>query len=270
MSVLEGTVVHAYGLVDPGVPVSLPAGIAGAPVSVVPVGDLAALASELSAESYGAEAWQEHGGDPRWLERVAGEHNAVLQAVVQVNDVLPLRLPGIYPDLETMRRVLHTQHDTLAEAFARVRRHVELGAKVYVVTSTARAEEEPRPSSGRDYLARRSAEAGRREEARLRRQARVLEAHEVMARASTHAATSPPQDAALSGRPEPMLLNASYLVARDDFDAFISLAEELGVDLGEQGMSLEITGPWPPYNFVVEPEHVEGSSHDTGATEEVR
>ncbi len=249
MSGAEGTVVHAYGLVDPTFSVHLPEGIDGALVSVVKGGEVAVLASELSAEAYGAEVWRAHGEDPRWLEHVASQHHAVLQAVVEQVDVLPLRLPGIHDDLATLERVLHDQHHALEAAFARVRGHVELGAKVYVVADTKEAEVRERPASGREYLARRSAEATSREESRLRRQSKVLDAHEAMAQASTHAVVNPTQDAALSGRAEPMVLNAAYLVARDHLDRFIDLAEQLGEQLRAAGMTLEVTGPWPPYNF---------------------
>lgn len=262
-----GTVVHAYGLVDPTAPVRLPEGIDGAAISLVTVGDIAALASELSAEAYGPEVWRAHAEDPRWLEHVAGQHHAVLQAVVEQNDILPLRLPGIHADLETLEQVLREQHEALEAAFRSVREHVELGAKVYVVgPGQDPATEEP-PTSGRDYLRRRSAEATSKEEARLRRQAKVLDAHEAMAMASTRAVANPPQDAALSGRSEPMVLNAAYLVPRDRMGSFIELAEQVADTLHEAGMTLEVTGPWPPYNFAVGPETDPEAPDETSARE---
>lgn len=248
-----GTVVHAYGLVDPAASVRLPEGIDGAPVSVLAVGRIAALVSELDAEAYGPDAWRAHGEDPRWLEHVASRHHAVLQEVVEQADVLPLRLPGIHADAATLEGVLRGQHDDLAAAFDGIRGHVELGAKVYVVAAAQDTAAQERPTSGRDYLRRRSAEATSREEARLRRQAKVLDAHEAMAHSSTHAVANPPQDSALSGRSEPMLLNGAYLVARDHLAGFVDLAERLAETLREAGMSLEITGPWPPYNFASGP-----------------
>lgn len=255
MSGADGsTVVHAYGLLDPTSAVQLPEGIDGASVSVVTVGDIAAMASELSAEAYGPEVWRAHAEDPRWLEHVASQHHAVLQAVVEQADVLPLRLPGIHADLATLEAALRGEHDSLASAFAGVRGHVELGAKVYVVGAVQEPAAQERPTSGRDYLRRRSAEATSREESRLLRQAKVLDAHEAMAMASTRAVANPAQDAALSGRSEPMVLNAAYLVARDHMAAFIKVAEQLADMLHEAGMTLEVTGPWPPYNFAAGPE----------------
>jgi hypothetical protein len=249
MSETDDTVVHAYGLVTPVAGLRMPQGIDGAPVMLVQVGGVAALASELSAEAYGPEVWRAHGQEPRWLEHVASQHHAVLQAMVDQTDVLPLRLPGIYDDVSRLAHVLRELRSTFEEALNRVKGHVELGAKVFLVDSAPAGPPEQRPTSGRDYLARRSAEAGEREQARARRQRSVLDAHEAMAHAATHATVNPPQDAALSGRSEPMLLNGAYLVSRDHLEDFLSLADRIHEDLAADGLTLEVTGPWPPYNF---------------------
>lgn len=249
MSAADETVVHAYGVVPAGQVLSLPEGIDGSAVTEVRVGNVVALASELSTQSYGPDVWRAHAEDPRWLEQVASQHHAVLQAVVGQADVLPLRLPGIHHDVSTLEQVLREQAADLEHALGRVRGHVELGAKVFLVEQAGKPDGEQPPTSGREYLARRSAEATQRDEARLRRQKEVLDAHEAMAHGSTRTAVNPPQDAALSGRSEPMLLNAAYLVPRDGLDEFVALAERVHADLAQDGMTLEVTGPWPPYNF---------------------
>ena len=263
MSERETCVIHAYGLVDRAYSsLSMPTGIGGAPVTLLPVDGFAALVSELDAESYGPGMWRAHAEDPRWLEHVAREHHEVLQAIVQQTDVLPLRLPGIHESPARLEQVLREQRDDLTEGLAHVRGHVELGAQIFLVDRRGAGSEaqgsdaQQRPRSGRDYLRRRSAEAEDREQARLRRQAKVLDAHEAMAHGSTRAVVNPPQDAALSGREEPMLLNAAYLVPRYDLEGFIALAEQVQDDLAPHGMVLEVTGPWPPYNFTDLPERV--------------
>lgn len=254
MSAAEGSVVHAYGLVADAPSLSLPEGVDGALVTLLRLGEVSVLVSELSAKDYGPEVWRAHAEDPKWLEHVARQHHAVLQAMVEQTDVLPLRLPGIHSDIATLEDVLRDQEAPLARALDTVRGHVELGAKVFLVDEGSTPGTEQRPTSGRDYLARRSAEATNREEARLRRQNLVLDAHESMAHASTHAVANPPQDSALSGRTEPMLLNAAYLVPRARLDDFVALAEQIHEGLAADGMTLEVSGPWPPYNFAATPD----------------
>ena len=45
-----------------------------------------------------------------------------------------------------------------------------------------------------------------------------------------------------------MLFNGSYLVA--DRARFEQEVGELAAEYRDSGVELELTGPWPPYNFV--------------------
>jgi len=50
-------------------------------------------------------------------------------------------------------------------------------------------------------------------------------------------------------RTRPVFLNAAYLVAEADEQAFGQSLAELGRDHAGVGLEYELTGPWPPYNF---------------------
>jgi len=58
-----------------------------------------------------------------------------------------------------------------------------------------------------------------------------------------------PQPRELSGRADEMFLNAAYLVASDD-TSLIAAVGELDAAYRRLAISFELTGPWPPYNFV--------------------
>ena len=47
-----------------------------------------------------------------------------------------------------------------------------------------------------------------------------------------------------------MLLNGAYLVESERSERFAQLVEELQGRYSELGARLEISGPWPPYNFI--------------------
>lgn len=244
------TVIHTYGVVD-GVPSGLPDGIGGSPTTTLELGPVTLVVGQLDAERFGPEAWEQHGQDPRWLEPVARQHHEVLQALCDADDalaVVPLRLPGIYTDEEALRAALLTQADDLRRALDEVRGHSEWGVKVFL-TGAAETVEQPAPTSGRDYLQRRSAAVRDRDQLRERRHRIVLDVHEGLASVATHSVTNPPQDEALTGRKEPMLLNGAYLVPDLAQDQFFGLAEELHHQVAAEGMVIEVSGPWPPYNF---------------------
>jgi hypothetical protein len=252
------TVLHAYGVVYPDSRVVLPeTGIDGAPVHLETDDDVAVLVSPLPVDRFGPDQWQRHGDDPRWLGHIAQQHHQVLQAVMERVDVLPLRLPGIHRDLESLLKNVTSESATLTRALARIRGRLELGVKVYSVGDPSAEEKSPPPQSGRDYLMRRSSQSKEREEARQRRHDAVVAVHERLAEQAVDAVTNPPQDPVLSGRKEPMLLNAAYLVDRGEHEAFLARVAQIRDEYSQSGLSIETSGPWPPYNFsdVTGPEH---------------
>ena len=243
------TVIHAYGIVDSEAVLEVRTpGIGQAPVFSVVAGPVAAVVSQLDAERFSQTEWRQHADDPAWLGPVVGRHDAVLQELADATDVLPLRLPALYEDLADLERALQTDVEAYQSALETVRDHLEWTVKIFAGSRTETLPE-PRPASGRDYLARKSQAASAKEEAARLRHGRVLDVHEALALSSTHAAVNPPQDKALSGRDEQMLLNAAYLVPRAARDTFLGLCEELADRVYDDGLLLEVSGPWPAYNF---------------------
>ena len=89
----------AYGVVATGA--TLPAelvGVAGGVVAPVATGGLVALVSPAPQAEFAAEPLREHLNDLPWLERVAREHEAVLEQVLEHATVVPLRLCTIFED----------------------------------------------------------------------------------------------------------------------------------------------------------------------------
>ena len=64
------------------------------------------------------------------------------------------------------------------------------------------------------------------------------------------AVTLSPQNRELSGHEGEMVLNGAYLVDADRVDGLRGLVGELETHHRELGARIELTGPWPPYNFV--------------------
>ena len=61
---------------------------------------------------------------------------------------------------------------------------------------------------------------------------------------------NPLQRRELSGRDGDMLLNGVYLVGDEEVNGFRGLVSELGAEFAARGVAVELTGPWPAYNFV--------------------
>jgi hypothetical protein len=262
---MSASVVHAYGVVPAGAaetgdPGTLPGvGIGGTSVRLLRLGSLSVVVGDLDAARFGEAAWREHGEDPAWLEPVARGHHEVLQAVAARTDVLPLRLPGIYADDDALTHALGRAEQRLLERLGFVAGHDEWGVQVF--GGSRPPEERPPAGSGREYLQRRRQEVDDRDRAREDQQRLLVDVYETLTEVATSSVLNRPQDRALSGRAEPMLLNTAHLVARAAREQFFAHLDRLSRDLLEpEGMVVEVTGPWPPYNFATPAETAAGSA----------
>jgi hypothetical protein len=230
---------YLYGVV--------PGGAAPAGVSTLEEDGVAGLVRRVSLAEYDEAALPERLADPAWLEAEIRAHEAVLEAALAEGPVLPCRFCTIYRDEHELRRFLAERGPVLAAALERLRGRVELGVKGFEARDGRKGEAE-QAATGRAYLEARQRERQAREELAVRRGAIARELHERLLAAADDGVLLDLQRRELSGRDATMVFNGSYLVAdRARFEAAVAVA-----GAAAQGVDLELTGPWPPYNFVPE------------------
>jgi hypothetical protein len=233
------------------------------PVEAVRAGALTVLASRVPLDEFGAEPLRDNLNDLAWLERVARGHEAVLEQALQTATCVPLRLCTIYESEERLREMLDRERAAFTEALELLSGKQEWSVKLLVDTEAlaAAARELSDEVTGLEDDARGRSEAGaymlqRRIDRHLRERAAALAsqtAEEVQARLqpwAVDAVSRPPQNRELSGHEGEMLLNGAYLVEADQVQGLRELVAELERDYRALGARLELTGPWPPYNFV--------------------
>lgn len=235
----------------------------GTRVEVVSHGDLAALVSAVPLTEYGDERLRVHLEDLGWVERTARRHEAVLDQALARTAIVPLRLCTLYRDQEGPRRLLREQASSLAETLSRVEGCAEWGVKVFAgpdagaaMTAAEETETSPgRPGAspgrpGATYLVRRQRERELAQKAGEVRAQCAEAIHLRIAELARDASTNPPQRPEVHGRDMAMLLNGVYLIARDREDELHAVAHSLEQEWNPIGFVIELTGPWPAYNFV--------------------
>jgi Gas vesicle synthesis protein GvpL/GvpF len=105
-------------------------------------------------------------------------------------------------------------------------------------------------SAGGAYMLRRRQERQLREIADRLAQELAEDVHARLQDWAIDAVVNPPQNPELSGHEGEMLLNAAYLVETAKVERLQELVPELRELHRELGARIELTGPWPPYNFV--------------------
>ncbi|MFI6130973.1 GvpL/GvpF family gas vesicle protein [Micromonospora sp. NPDC051141] len=249
-----GTAVWLHGVVAGGTgPTDLP-GIAGTPVRAVPGSGLAAVVSDVPLHEYGETALRRNLEDLAWLERAARAHHAVVDALARAGAVVPARLATVHRDDARVAGVLAERRDELAGTLARLADRTEWGVKGYVVPGALPGAEEPAGGGGAGaaYLRRRRAQLNARELGQQAAADAAAAVHATLAGLAVAAHRHAPQDRRLSGAATAMVLNGAYLIDRDRWPDFAASARRLADEHPE--VRLELTGPWPPYSFVAEPE----------------
>ncbi|MET7712204.1 GvpL/GvpF family gas vesicle protein [Streptomyces sp. NPDC005407] len=226
-------------------------GIAGEPPRLLSHGDLVAVVSSVSADDFDEIPLRARLEDLDWLTGTARAHQAVVGALTSVTCPLPLRLATVCRDDSGVRRLLDAGRDRFVRTLERLDGRVEWGVKVYAETP-AREADTPADAAptGREYLRRRLNERRSREGTWELADAVSRRLHEELSQRAEAGMLHRPQQAQLSNAPGHNVLNAAYLVPREDSTAFVECLDRLRPD--GPGLRVELTGPWAPYSFAGE------------------
>jgi hypothetical protein len=210
-------------------------------------GDLAAVLAQVPLSEFGEDVLPERLNDRSWLEEKARAHEDVLLRLLDHTTVVPFRFGSIYHDLDSVEQLLARRRGPFVRALDSVRGRVELGVKAW--RTEPPAEDAPEPASGRAYLERRLEERRRAAEAAEAIGDALRDAHTRFLSAAEDGVLNRPQPRELTGRGDEMVLNGAYLVAADD-TALLDEVAAVGDRYRHLGLVFELTGPWPPHNFV--------------------
>jgi hypothetical protein len=241
-------------------------GVAGEPIHLVTPAvtgpQLAFAVGHVPPADYADAPLQAHLDDLDWLESTVRSHHAVVAALVASGTaVLPLRLATVYRDEDTARQALDTRRGYFLSLLDRLTGHVELGVKIYATPDITPPESGTEPEQdpvtglgvGRAYQV-----------IRRRRQRRNDDAWRTVTLAAAHltdtagalavdrVAHTPERGSLAGSAPGTNIGNDAYLVPKDRVAAFRTgiLAAARGVP----GLRVEISGPWAPYSFALQPQ----------------
>jgi Gas vesicle synthesis protein GvpL/GvpF len=174
--------------------------------------------------------------------------------------VVPMRLCTIYRSEEQVHEMLARERALLSDALRRLEGKTEWGVKLVaepaaLERAAVQAGEDDSStagpgSEGTAYMDRKRREARARDEGERVAEEWARDVHERLAEAASEALLNPVQRPEVSGYEGEMLLNGVYLVTEGEVESFRRLVEQLAEEYRERGALVDLTGPWPPYNFV--------------------
>lgn len=218
---------------------------------------LAAFVTPVDLREYSQQAVDAHAGDIEWLGAIGYRHQAVMQALMNGGTVIPLRAFTLFGS----RQMVEAQLRTGAEQFTRVLERLD-GKQEW----TLRIEFEPerwkeavgtRVASLRDITAQMDTAAPGKafllrkkfdeEKKRAVKEAELDLVREIeqnvidRLRCETVAESRQQRDGAFP--------QINVLINRDEEAVLQELHSDLTARYSEAGVSVAISGPWPPYTF---------------------
>lgn len=267
---MNASVLYVYGVVRDGFDVSrAPVGLDDAVVSVARSresgGKNAALVSRLPAAEYAPDVIERNSGEIGWLSPRALAHDRVLTWAQDHGGVIPLPMFSMWESDNTLARSLDVEAAQLQDAFTRVEDADEYGLRVHrrdaamldaidaIDPAMAQLRREAAAASpGQRYLLERKLADQSRSAVRAASHRMATEIHDALKRVARHAISLPLTPGAGTTADATLVLNAAFLVDRQQLDAFRETVAVQVKTYESRGLAFDFTGPWPPYNFVGE------------------
>ncbi|GAC01525.1 putative gas vesicle synthesis protein GvpL [Gordonia namibiensis NBRC 108229] len=227
-------------------------GVDGESVRSVSTAGLQAVVGSVSLDVFGEGPLQRNLEDLDWLAATARAHDRVVAAVLRCGPTIPLRLATLYLDDARVRELLVERQDDLGAALKWVTGRSEWGVKAYgdaklLAQPSAESDVASGRGTGTAYLLRRRAELAAQQDVERRAAEHAEAIHSALGEHAVDGRRQQVTDPVITGKRAWMIFNGTYLVADSLADEFASAVTEL--DSRHDGVSLELSGPWPPYSF---------------------
>jgi len=261
MTSADGTATYVYCLLSTRRPPPRrrpPRGLAATgPVRALDLGDgLRLIVGEAPLARYGREPIEHGLRDLGWVSSCAMAHERVVEHFARHGTVIPMKLFTLFAGDE--RAVDHVRRSLprVRRVLRRVADREEWGVRLRLDEQRAlrrRLATDRRPAKAQGGTAFLLG----KQRARQAVQRVVSDAHDeadrlyaTLARRADDARRQTPTQA---GTGTSVVLDAAFLVPTTRGPVFRAAVKKAAASLKARGLDLQLTGPWPPYNFVGDP-----------------
>lgn len=218
---------------------------------------VSAVYTAVSADEYSQEVIDQRAGDLEWLGAIGYRHQAVVSDLMRRTAIVPLRAFTLFGSEESLRSYLHEQHRMLTGALERLggmrewTLRVEFEAGLWSESLAARVEslrdlrqEIESAAPGRAFLLRKKLDDEIKRASHAAEQDVVAEIEKLVLDKLRCETVSESREHRAGAFPQ-----INVLINRDEEARLQELHEELEARYGREGVTLAMSGPWPPYTF---------------------
>ena len=234
------------------------------PLLVWTFADLAAVLSTVYVADFSGPVAEARMQDLSWLGPRAYRHEAVIEEVMAYGPVLPARFGTLFSSLESLEGLLVKHDRAISQFLDHVTGHEEWGVKGVLNRGKALPELESRYQTGgvgqaernfdlsslppgMRYLQRRRVRAAAENELPQWLQATCAGVAEDLRGCAS--GFSMPKALVNGASGSEVVSNWAFLVPKGARADFCGRVQRASAELADQGLTFELTGPWPPYHF---------------------
>lgn len=237
-------------------------------VRLFPFRELEAVVSEVSVDEFASEEVQRKAReDINWIKKKSLAHQRVIVESSQVAgrtvSVIPVGFGTIYNSPENLEQALCDNYASMQWLLEELRGKQEWSVKAYLADRNAldaavcqenqsirqKKEEIERLPEGLAFFEEQELQDAIARERKREIQRLCEEVSDSLAGVASDSRRMELLGKELTGRSEPMVFNAAYLVQDDMLGAFQDAVTGQIDALRPEGLSLECTGPLPPFSF---------------------
>ncbi|MFZ5516960.1 MAG: GvpL/GvpF family gas vesicle protein [Candidatus Zhuqueibacterota bacterium] len=234
----------------------------------LPVQNLEAIVSQVPMEQMDRERIQQKAQDDlNWIKGMAQRHEAVIESAMNADGcicpVIPMRFGTVFLNQETVEQTITHESGKYSQCLASLHHRQEWSAKLYVADPNPIQSEvlENNPvlllkkkqiqamPRGMAYFFQSELNEQMLVAAAQRTEAYATSVFDALAHHACQSVRGKLLEKELTGRQEPMILNAIFLIPEDAVSAFKQEVEKSRASLNDNGLQIEFSGPWPPYHF---------------------
>lgn len=223
---------------------------------------LYAVASKEKEDEFSEENLKKNLSNLDWVKAKATAHERVIEEVMKDTCVVPFKFATLFNTEKSLKTMLNEHEQEFKENLIELAGKEEWGIKIYCDKERLKEslninneellkidQEISSASPGKAFILKKKREELLEIILNKSLNQYVQESFNQLGRYCQEGRLNRVLPREATGRNEDMILNAAYLVAKDKVARFNQEADRLNSDGKEKGISFDLSGPWPPYNF---------------------
>ncbi|MBU1162480.1 MAG: GvpL/GvpF family gas vesicle protein [Proteobacteria bacterium] len=220
--------------------------------------DITAVISSIVLDQFCGPSAESRMQDIAWVGPHAFRHEAVVEEAMRLSPVLPARFGTIFSSLKSLENLLKIHHNKILRFLDHVADKEEWSVKGYIDSKKTKKKLYDQALAGEtEGLAALSPGVRYFQTKRIRNKmdkqlnSRLKEVVKGIGEALNTNASDFYQRKLLSrdATGKDMIMNWAYLIPRDSVPDFCVQVDRMNANHHHEGLSLELSGPWPPYSF---------------------